>query len=156
MNKVTIIIILVVFVIIVIGSIALYYTGKGAGKKDKPTKIEPPKTGADGKELSTSDSSTVRRISTEMFEDMDDTPVFGNRNDLAYKTFMNMNDNLFASTINDFNSRYMDLGQGGLREWLMSEVFYWDLDTWVTDTILPRMASMNATQRVAGSSMRRV
>jgi len=150
------IIIAVIVILVILLLVWIYYSGKKSGKQGKPVMLELPKKGADGEELQTVESQLVRKISTELYEDMSDTPIFTFRNAEAYRTFASMNDNLFLSTINDFNARYQGLGEGTLRDWLQDEVFSTGIREIVYDAILPRIASLNAvgTERV-GSSLRR-
>lgn len=130
--KYTVIAITIVVVILII--LSVYFTGKKAGKQGKIRIIDLPSDNG-----GTIDPNKIRRIATELYNDMYGYNYRGH--DMrAYQDFAMLSDTEFVAVYNDYNNQYYSLGSGTLKEWIMDEMFF---DELIDDIILPRMAKLN-------------
>lgn len=97
-----------------------------------------------GPALTQDEKNTVRELARRLHRDMDG-PTFGFQRDAdAWRMLMSMPDRLFIATYNDFNSLYYKEGEGTLREWVESEVIWWDTQgIGGRNQILERMDQLN-------------
>lgn len=108
---------------VAIGIVIIYFIGKYAGSFiNKPNEL--PKDKDWGTALTTEESQKVRRIVSELFDDMDSYLVSIGaraRNEQVYLDLINCNDKLFTAVYNDFNDLHLKDEKGTLKTWINDE-----------------------------------
>ena len=123
--------------------IYIWYRGKAAGESGQPKFVEVPQDIFSGSGTLLVDSNKVRRIATELHNDMEDGAWWlgAGHEERIYEEFAALSDSEFVSVYNDFNERYFSEGEGTLWQWIDDEVFAgWTI---IDDVIMPKMARLN-------------
>ena len=105
----------------------IWYSGKKSGMMGKPTTVPVPEDfityDEAGNITSQSDGGKIRRLSTQMHDEMNST--WGSAAHAPFTEFSQLSDTNFTLVYNDFNERFNSEGSGTLKQWIIDA--YYDL-----------------------------
>jgi hypothetical protein len=127
--------------LVVLTGYYIYWRGKKSNPDNLPNPQDQP-----GATITAIEAAKIKDIATRLHDDMKGWTFFSaQRDDQAYKDFLQMSDKLFVATYNQFNNTYYNEGYGTLTQWFKDENFSFNLgfDMYgVIDSIKQRLASL--------------